>query len=178
LKGNLDHWPVGRGAFSHAAVNFHVFGAQNILTQIAIGTIDHELVEHQGPAFWGRGRAAHARLGQLPVRDQLRRLSRLANGQGPAKFADKQARLIDLRHHNKIGGFELNRRLAVAQQRRSLVAFDLDPERISADTLRAAAIDPARLGFTRAPAFDGAFGLAGCEFPEAAPAGSQREHDK
>src|SRR5262245_35416967 len=86
--------------------------------------------------------------------------------------------LIDLRHHKKVGGREFNWRLAVAEQRQGLVALDLDPERVAADMLRAAAIDTARLGFTRAPAFDGAFGLAGCEFPETAPAGSQRKNDK
>src|SRR5262245_22050680 len=86
--------------------------------------------------------------------------------------------LIDLRHHKKVGGLEFNWRLAVAEQRQGLVALDLDPERVAADMLRAAAIDTARLGFTRAPALDGAFGLAGCEFPEAAPAGNHRKHNE
>src|SRR5262249_49800700 len=86
--------------------------------------------------------------------------------------------LIDLRYHNQTPGLELDRRLAAAQQCRSLVAIHLNSERISADILRAAAVDATCLGLPRTPAFDVRFGPASCKFPKATPTSAQCKHDE
>src|ERR1019366_145262 len=174
-RHDLDHRIAGGGAFDDAAVDFDAPGVQQVLPRAAVDAVDHRAVEHQRHALRRRRRTAHARLAELPIGNDARRFSRIGDGQRALEFGDQQVRLINLRGDQHAAGLDLDRRLVAVEQRGGFVAIHLDAERIAADALRAASIDPAGLGLARAPAVDGDFRLAGGVVPEPAPAADQHD---
>ena len=118
----------------------------------AVDAVDRRLVEHQRDALRRRRRAAHARLRQLPVGDELGGLPGSAIVSGPVEFGDQQRRLDRPARRpecapasSSSGGWLLR------NARRGRVARHLDAERKAADGLRAAG-DRRGRPWPRAPA--------------------------
>ena len=170
---HVDHRLAQHRALGEAAMYFDVIGAQQCARSAGAHAVDDRLVEDQRHALRRRRRTAHARLEKRPVDDEGRRLARRGDGERPVEFAEQQSRLIDLRGNKDVADLKLHRRLVALEESRRCVASHLETERIAAETFRAAGIDPAGLGFARAPALDGRLRLAGGGDPEPAPAAEQ-----
>ena len=166
-------------------MQFDMPGAGQRRLRRSLDPIDRRVVEDERDALRNRRQSDHAAAGRAPVRDHRGMAAAIGNRGRRGEFRDQQLRVVDLRHHQDFAELCRDRRLARRlacglrnQRHAGAVAADFKAERIAGHRAAGAIIDPAGLGFPRAPGVGGDIDLGSGIEPERAPGrGGNQQQD-